>query len=279
MAPKRKSTPSQNPLSSGTSSSSDLTPSFVRFHDKNVWKDFLENFCRRGIHLECHIVLSVFSITNLPTVIHSRGWESLYDIPVTCPSVIIQEFYSNMHRIETSVPHFFSRVRGTRIVVTPEIVSEVLHVSRVVHLDYPGCEHLRIMSKDELSSCFCETPSSWGDCQNTPCSGFAKGPSFLNMVMTFVLHPLSHYNSITEPRAPFFLSFLEDISIDFLSHFIISLIDVYRDTTTCDKLNFPLVITQILCHIFVLFPVSPHFFVMGAIDTTTVWWSEAQLRP
>ena len=82
------------------------------------------------------------------------------------------------------------------------------------------------MSKDELSSLFCETPSSWGDRQNTPCLGFAKDLRFLNMVMTFILHPLSHYNSITEFRARFLLSLLEDISIDFPSHFILSFIDV-----------------------------------------------------
>ena len=86
--------------------------------------------------MECHVILSDFSDTDLPIVIHSRGWESLCDILVTCPFVIIQEFYSNMHKIDILVPHFFSRVRGTLIVVTSEIVSEVLHVPRVVHLDY-----------------------------------------------------------------------------------------------------------------------------------------------
>ena len=90
-----------------------------------------------------------------------------------------------------------------RIVVTLDIVSEVLHVPRVAHLDYPSCVRLRTMSKDELSPLFCETPSSWGDNQNTPCSSFAKDSRFLNMVITFILHPLSHYNSITEPRAHF----------------------------------------------------------------------------
>ena len=65
-----------------------------------------------------------------------------------------------MHEIDTSVPHFFSRVRGMRIVVTLEIVSEVLHVPRVAHPNYPDCERLRIVSKDELSSRFCKTPSS-----------------------------------------------------------------------------------------------------------------------
>ena len=92
-----------------------------------------------------------------------------------------------MHGFDYSVPLFITRVRGTRIVVTPDIVSDVLRVPRVEHL-----------SRDELISSFCERPSDWGEHQFTPCTAFAKGPRFLNMVMTFVLHPLSHYNSITE---------------------------------------------------------------------------------
>ena len=95
------------------------------------------------------------------------------------------------------------------------------------------------------------------------------------MVMTFVLHPLSHYNSITEPCARFLLSFLEDIFIDFPSHFILSLTDVYRDTETRDKLIFPLVITRILHHFSNPLFVFPYFSVMGAIDTTTIQRSEA----
>ena len=126
-----------------------------------------------------------------------------------------------MHGFDTLVPHFITRVRGTHIVVTPDLISEVLHVLKVAHPDYPGCDRLRTMSKDKLSFLFYETPSSWGDHQNTPYSGFVKGLRFLNMVMTFILHPLSHYNSIIEPHARLLLSFLEDISIDFPSHFIL----------------------------------------------------------
>ena len=172
-----------------------------------------------------------------------------------------------------------SCVRGTRIVVTPDIVSEVLHIPRVVHPDYPSCDHLRTVSKDELSSLFCETPSSWGDRQNTPCSGIAKGPMFLNMMMTFVLHPLSHYNFITETRARFLLSLFKGLSIDFPSHFIISLINVYRDTTIRDKLIFPLANMQILHHFSVFYPEFPHFLVICAIDVATVRQSKAQLQP
>ena len=168
-----------------------------------------------------------------------------------------------------------THVRGMHIVVTLNIVSEVLHVPRVAHPDYPSYDRLRIMSKDELLSLFCETPSSWGDHQNTPCSGFVKGPRFLNMVMTFVLKPLSYYNSITEPCAQFLLSLLEGLSIDFSSHFILFLIDVYRDTPTHDKLIFPSAITRILHHFSVSYPTSPHFSVLCAIDTATVRLSEA----
>ena len=94
-------------------------------------------------------------------------------------------------------------------------------------------------------------------------------------LMTFVLHPLSHYNSITESRARFLLSLLQDISINFPSHFILSLIDVYRDTATRDKLIFPSTITWILRHFSVPFPISNHFSIMCAIDAATVKRSEA----
>ena len=122
--------------------------------------------------------------------------------------MFIKEFYSNIPGIDTFVPLFDTKFRGTRIIVTPDLISKVLHVLRVVHPNYPGCERLRTLSRDELLSHFCETPSIWGGKQNTPCSGFAEGPRFLNLVITFVLTSLSHYNSITEPRARFLLSLL-----------------------------------------------------------------------
>ena len=119
MEPKRKSTHTRNLLRSSASSSTDPSPSNVWFHDDDAFKAFSENFSRQGIHSERQVVLSDFADTNLPSVIHSRGWESLCDVPVTCPLVIIQEFYSNMHGIDRSVPLFFTRIRGMRIPVTP----------------------------------------------------------------------------------------------------------------------------------------------------------------
>ena len=165
-----------------------------------------------------------------------------------------------MHGVNRLVPLFFTRVRGTRIPVTPQLVANVLHVPRIEFSDYPCCKRLRTVSRDELMSSFCECPNAWGKCLFTPCRPFAKGPRFMNMVMTFVLHPLSLYNSIIEPRNRFLLSLLEYLTIDFPSHFILSIIDVHLDSMSRDKLIFPSVITRILCHFSVPFPLSNHFF-------------------
>ena len=96
--------------------------------------------------------------------------------------------------------------------------------------------------------------------------------------MTFVLHPLSHYNSITEPRARFLLSLLEHLTIDLPSHFILSLIDVHLDVASHDKLIFPSTIMKILRHFSVLFPSSDHFPIMCAIDYAIIKRSEPQFR-
>ena len=97
--------------------------------------------------------------------------------------------------------------------------------------------------------------------------------------MTFVLHPPSHYNSITEPRARFLFFLLEHLTIDFPFHFILSIIDVYRDTTTRDKLIFPSTIMRIICHSSIPILDSPLYSIMGAISAAFVRQSEAQLRP
>ena len=60
--------------------------------------------------------------------------------------MFIQEFYSNMLAIDTSVPRFTMVFRGTRIVVTPEFICEVLHVLGVDRHDYPRHTHLSFVS-------------------------------------------------------------------------------------------------------------------------------------
>ena len=71
--PKRKSTPSQDPLRFGASTSSDPTPSHIQFHDEDARKAFSENFSWRGIHSERQVILVDFANTDLPDVIHSQG--------------------------------------------------------------------------------------------------------------------------------------------------------------------------------------------------------------
>ena len=100
----------------------------------------------------------------------------------------------------------------------------------------------------------------------------------MNMVMTFVLHPLFYYNSIIEPCARFLLSFLEHLTIDFPFYFILSIIDVHLDLASRDKLIFPSAITRILRHFSVPFPYSDNFTIMCAIDYAAAKRSKAQFR-
>ena len=72
------------------------------------------------------------------------------------------------------------------------------------------------------------------------------------------------------------LSLIEHLTIDFPSHFILSIIDVYRDTAFRNTLIFPSAITRILRHFSVPFPVSDHFHVICAINAATVKRSEVQ---
>ena len=134
MAPKqRKSTLTRYPLRGSRSSSSDPPiPYHIRFYDEKAKTDLFENFQNRGVHLECQVILSDFSDTALPEVIWTRGWESLYGKPDRCPVVFIQEFYSNMHSIDTFMPCFVTTFWGIRIVVTPDLISKVLHVQCIL---------------------------------------------------------------------------------------------------------------------------------------------------
>ena len=148
MAPKqRKSTSTWNSLHGfGSSFSDPSVPSYIRFRDEKA-------------KTKHQVIMLDFSNTMLLDVIQTREWESLCEKPVRCPVVFIQEFYSNIHGIDISVPQFVSIFRGTHIVVTPNLISEVLRVPRVAHPDYPGCDCLQIVSKDKLISHFCGTPS------------------------------------------------------------------------------------------------------------------------
>ena len=232
MAPK-KSVPSKNLITRRGSSSSSSLPFILgsdRFHDSKSQKHFDENFSDMVIHSQHHVILSDFLDTPLPRAFSSRGCESLCEKPSRCPSVFIQEFYSNIHAIDTFVPQFTTVFKGACIVVPLELISEILHVTRVVRSDYPSLPCLRSISRDQLATCFCEMAMVWGGLQNFTSHDFAKGPRILNMVMAFVLTPRFHYNTITEPRTHFVFSLLEGLSMGFPSHMIVSMIDIYQDT-------------------------------------------------
>ena len=68
---------------------------------------------------------------------------------------------------------------------------------------------------------------------------------------------------------------MEGFPLDFPSHFITSILDVYVDTATHDKLIFLSSITRILQRLSIPIPSSPFFTSMGAISAGSVRRSQA----
>ena len=113
MEPKCKSTPARNLLRFNASSYS-----HIWFRDDDAFKAFLENFSRRGIHLERQVILSDFADIDLPSVIHSRGWESLVtsrspihlclsrSFTPACTRLIVQYLFSSLaFEVRTFLSH------------------------------------------------------------------------------------------------------------------------------------------------------------------------------
>ena len=94
---------------------------------------------------------------------------------------------------------------------------------------------------------------------------FARDPRVFNMMMTFILTPHSHYNTIIDVCARFLYSLTEGLSMDFPSYMSLSILDMFHDTTSHDKLIFPSFITRILLHAHVSILSSSHFYVMSVI--------------
>lgn len=111
IAPK-KSVLSKNPIHRGSSSSSFPFDS-VRLHDEKARYICFEYFSDWVIHLDRQVILIDFPDTPLPGAFSSRGWASLSEKPSRCTDMFIQEFYFNMHAIDTFVPTFTVVFRGT----------------------------------------------------------------------------------------------------------------------------------------------------------------------
>jgi len=81
-----------------------------------------------------------------------------------------------MHAIDTFVPWFTIVFHGTCIVITLNLIFEVLHVPKVDHPNYPSHPRLFSNSRDELALLFGEKTMLWGGTLNFSTTKFTKGP-------------------------------------------------------------------------------------------------------
>ena len=113
MAPKHKSTLARNLLHSSASSSTDPSPSTIRFRDDDAFKVFLENFSKRGIHLKRQVILSNFPLSftvgdgshYVTSRSHVLSWLSKSFTP-TCMGLIVQYLsFSLAFEVRASLSH------------------------------------------------------------------------------------------------------------------------------------------------------------------------------
>ena len=101
------------------------------------WRTFRNMAFIRSVILFCWTFSTLLYLVSFGLGARILLWRNPWGV-----QLYLQEFYSNIHGIDTSVPCFVMTFQGTRIVVTPDLISEALHVPRVSHPNYHGCEHL-----------------------------------------------------------------------------------------------------------------------------------------
>ena len=104
-----------------------------------------------------------------------------------------------------SIPLSFGLLRYSEVHISqsPQNLFPRSYMSLGWIIDYPSHPYLSSIFRDELASLFCEKAMLWVGTLNLSITEFAKGPRILNMVMTFVLTPRSHCNTIIEASCSF----------------------------------------------------------------------------
>lgn len=91
---------------------------------------FRLQFLLRPVLFEREVIMSDLS-PDLATIFTSRGWEPLLEELTLHSSLLVHEFYTNIHDVSGSNFRVFLRDRTVKI--TSDIILSLIHIPRVVH--------------------------------------------------------------------------------------------------------------------------------------------------
>nr|POF18310.1 hypothetical protein CFP56_47555 [Quercus suber] len=202
-------------------------------------------FSKRRLYLERDVTLSELQFTCIPRVFESRGWISLTSGFPAPPMNLIHEFYSNIHDIKKD-GSFSVMVRNIRFEVTPDLVSTVLGIPRVMESPYPYTAETA-PSQTDMLTLFCGEKTIWPNgVSKVKSASFIPEYQWLSRIMCTNLFPIAHLHTLNVPRAQLLYALITDVPIDICRHICQVIIHAFESNSSRTVLPFPCVITQLI---------------------------------
>lgn len=156
---------------------------------------------------------------DLDATFTSRGWEPLLVELTPHPSLLVQEFYTDIHDVSRSTFKVF--LRGKMIKITPDVISSLVHTPRVVHPLFPYLSVDTLSTDSLIRSVVFNTPLGGGS--RAICTGsLPTNRQILLRIVCTNLWPMSHIFSLPIENVRFLYALLHGDSIElpsFICHF------------------------------------------------------------
>ena len=185
----------------------------------------------------------------------SRGWIAMChkDQPTGIPNSCIPEFYSNFINIQAEKNEFDFFFRNKIYHISPDVVSTALQLLRVSEAGYPFAPTTD-PTDDTIMSYFSEKTMAWGSSSKCGSQSFTAKTRVFNLIMSFNILPLSHWNTLSKSRARFLYAFMKGVSIDLPSVICREMIEMHHCKDTASLLNYPCLITRLFTYLKITLP-------------------------
>ena len=185
----------------------------------------------------------------------SRGWMAMChkDQPTGIPNSCIPEFYSNFINIQAEKNEFDFFFRNKIYHISPDLVSTALQLLRVSEAGYPFAPTTD-PTDDTIMSYFSEKTMAWGSSSKCGSQSFTAKTRVFNLIMSFNILPLSHWNTLSKSRARFLYAFMKGVSIDLPSVICREMIEMHHCKDTSSLLNYPCLITRLFTYLKITLP-------------------------
>uniref|UniRef100_A0A2N9ERH9 Putative plant transposon protein domain-containing protein n=1 Tax=Fagus sylvatica TaxID=28930 RepID=A0A2N9ERH9_FAGSY len=120
---------------------------------------------------------------------------------------------------------------------------------------------------DTIMSYFSEETIAWGSSSKCGSQSFTAKTRVFNLIMSFNILPLSHWNTLSKSRARFLYAFMKGVSIDLPSVICREMIEMHHCKDTASLLNYPCLITRLFTYLEITLPSGTLCYPRVALPT------------